>query len=246
MSVEDQEDVLLILSQMLQDQYKISNAQYGRQALQKIRKHPPHLIISDIMMPEMDGLSLCRQVKQDPLTCHIPVILLTARSGEQARLEGLQQGADAYLEKPFSRQELFVRLEQLLLLRRQLQARYAHLPAFTPATDAVGKQHDAFMVKVLDVLTMAHTDAEFGPNELARALFISRTVLYRKIGELTGVTVAAFINDFRLNQGHDLLLQSDLAIKDIAYRVGFNSADYFSKCYREKFGQTPSKVRKNS
>ncbi|WP_170110505.1 ATP-binding protein [Flavilitoribacter nigricans] len=243
--VEDQEDVSLVLGQMLADHYQLSFAPNGKVALDLIKKNPPHLIISDIMMPVLDGLSLCHQVKTDPLTCHIPVILLTARSGHEARLEGLQQGADACLEKPFSRHELFARLEQLLLLRRQLRERYAAIITFVPATDTVGQQHDAFMRQVLEVLEKQHSDPDFGPDELARSVFISRTVLYRKISELTGLTVALFINYYRLQKGQELLLQSDLPIKDIAYQTGFNSADYFSKCYKEKFGKSPSRARKD-
>lgn len=243
--VEDEADVQTVLRNLLAPHYYLTFARNGREALKRIQEEIPHLIISDIMMPVMDGLSLCHQVKTDPLTCHIPIILLTARAGRKARLEGLEHGADAYLEKPFSREELFTRLQQLIELRKKLQKRYANLPDFSPADDPLGKQHDTFMQQAIQQLEIHHASSDFGPDELAKVLFISRALLYRKISTLTGMTVSAFINEFRLRKTHHLLVRSDLSIKDIAYQVGFGSPDYFGRLYKKKYGKTPSEARKD-
>lgn len=241
--VDDEPDILKVLTTMLSGQYRLLTAANGREGLEIIRQELPQVIISDIMMPELDGLELCRLVKNDPLTCHIPVILLTARSSQKDRIEGLEQGADAYLVKPFSQAELFVRLEQLQRLREQLRARYAHLPAFLPATDLMGQQHDDFINQALAAIGRHFGDADFGPDELARALCISRTGLYSKLTALTGSSAGALINQVRLEKAQELLLHTDLPIKDIAYRVGYNSPDYFGRTFKERFCATPRAYR---
>lgn len=242
--IEDNDDLILYLQECLQDSYSILVAKNGEVGVQRALETIPDAIISDVMMPLMDGFEVCRQLKNDERTSHIPIIMLTAKATIEDRLSGLERGADAYLTKPFIKRELLIRLEQTIQLRQSLKKRYTggHLSA--ARSNAMEKFEDAFMTKVNKIIIDHLDDTSFDSAGLCQALLISNTQLYRKLKALTGESIAVYIRSVRLYQAKDLLVQSDLKISEIAYRVGFKDLSYFSRCYNKKFGKTPQNFRK--
>jgi YesN/AraC family two-component response regulator len=243
--VEDNPDVIRYLKSLLDEDYNVETATTGLDGYNKAMETVPDLIISDVMMPEMDGFTLCRKLKADLRTSHIPVILLTARSDFESRIEGLRTGADAYLSKPFNKRELFVRINVLIGSRKALQARYAQIHDQNIAPGSNGKYHreDAFMDKVRNILETHLSDEEFGIAQLCEALGMSRSQLYRKFSALTDSTVNRFIIALRLEKAKELLSSTALNISEVAYDTGFKNPAYFSRAFSERFGYPPSKVK---
>lgn len=197
------------------------------------------------MMPEMDGFELCDKLKMDFRTSHIPIILLTAKADMPSRIEGLERGADAYLAKPFHKEELQVRLHKLLEIRKQLQERYASLPSAGSRPPSVEYEiEDAFMKQVRDILEAHLSDEYFGILDLCKELGMSRPQFYRKFKALSGQTVGQYFRSLRLNKAKALLLATSLHISEIAYEVGFKDPAYFTRVFKEEFGVNPSEVRK--
>ncbi|MBT8178594.1 MAG: response regulator [Eudoraea sp.] len=245
--VEDNADVIRYLQSLLEGEYHIEIACNGTEGLQKALSVIPDLIISDVMMPEMDGFTLSRKLKADLRTSHIPIVLLTARSDFDSRMEGLKSGADAYLSKPFNRQELFVRINALIGLRKDLQARYALLADrknfHEQARNGKHLREDAFMEKVQELL-MAHlSDEEFGIAQLCEVLGMSRSQLYRKFAALTDMSVYQFIITLRLEKAKELLATTHLNVSEVAYDTGFKNPAHFSRAFSEKFGYAPSQLK---
>jgi CheY-like chemotaxis protein len=239
--VEDNEDVVHYLRACLEKDYRLEVARNGREGIDKALEIIPDLIISDIMMPEVDGYTLCQTLKEDGRSNHIPIILLTAKADHVSKITGLQKGADAYLAKPFNREELLVRLQQLIELRRKLQTKY---DSGTFTVEAATQQEDEFVVKFRQLILERLDDDGFGIPQLSRALGINRAHLHRKIKALTGKTAAHFIRHIRLQEARQLLLNSDLNISEIAYAVGFKDPAYFSRVFTETFEESPSTVRR--
>ena len=243
--VEDNADVLRYLRSLLTNDYDIVEAGNGLEGFEKAAAIVPDLVISDVMMPEMDGFAFCKKLKNDLRTSHIPVVLLTAKADAESRVEGLEAGADAYLAKPFDKDELFVRTKKLIELRQALQDRYAALlsNAETPAENDVFQKEDTFLQDMRRLLTAHLDDEEFGIAELCRSLGMSRSQLYRKFKALTDTTVHHFIRNLRLGKARELLLSSDLNVTEIAFETGFKNLSHFSKIFMEKFGDSPSQFR---
>ena len=204
----------------------------------------PDLIISDVMMPEMDGYEVCHQLKADERTNHIPIILLTAKATTADKLEGLQRGADAYLLKPFEPKELLLRIQKLLELRSLLQLKYSQylLQAVESEQQAVPIV-DAFLYKAEAIILEHLAEEHFTGVELAKALLLSRSQFYRKIKALTGMSTAVYLRHVRLQQAKILLTNGQLTISEVAYQVGFKSPTYFSQAFKRTFGESPSEVR---
>ncbi|MCB0638171.1 MAG: helix-turn-helix domain-containing protein, partial [Lewinella sp.] len=242
--VEDNADVLNFLQSSLRDQYQLMIARDGAEGLALALEHIPDLILSDVLMPQLSGFDLCKSLKRNEKTSHIPIILLTAKVDERARLKGLHQGADAYLSKPFSLQELKVRLRQLLLLRQRLQERYQKARPFGQWEPAASTQEDAFMHKLQVQLETHLGDETFGVQELARAMGMSRSQVFKKVKALTGLSIARYVRQYRVHRARKLLEETSLSVSEVAYAVGFKDPAYFSRVFSEVFGQPPSDTRK--
>jgi len=242
--IEDNTDVRAYLRSCLPEQYHVQEAVNGKAGVEKAIEQVPDLVISDVMMPEMDGFEVCTTLKNDERTSHIPVILLTAKADDASRMSGYRKGADAYLIKPFNREELLVRMEQMLALRKKLQDRYAYFdPGIMIRKEEEFQQEDAFITKIRQTVLEHLEDPNFAIPQLCQSLLVSRTQLHNKLVALTGRSTSHVIRTIRLQKGKELLLQSDRQVADVAYSVGFSDPNYFSRCYHEEYGVTPSEDR---
>jgi len=236
--VEDNRDVVQFISACLREQYQLLFAYDGQAGLEQAVEQVPDVVISDVMMPGKDGFELCATLKADERTSHIPVVLLTAKADMESRITGLKCGADVYLAKPFHEEELLVRLERLIELRRNLQKRYAAFPQSAGKTD-ISSFEDEFLSKVYSIIEDHLSDAELDLSRLCRALNLSRSQVYRKLKALTGKSTTQVIRSYRLQKGKELLQNSDMNISEVAYEVGFTSPAYFTRCFKEEFGMAP-------
>lgn len=243
--IEDSVDVTYYLQVCLEGQYQIVTCANGQAGVEKAFEWIPDVIISDVMMPKMDGLEVCRRIKTDVRTNHIPIILLTARATMEDKLLGLDQGADAYLVKPFEKAELLLRLNKLMEIRKTLQEKYSS-SLLNSQSLPKGKQTpvDEFMKKIEDAIIQGFQDEEFSVNELAEVVHLSRSHVHRKIKALTGMSTAIYIRKVRLKKAKELLETTSSSISEIAYQVGFKSPVYFSQVFKETFGESPRKLRK--
>ena len=237
--VEDSDDIVAYLRACLEDEYMLSVAPDGASGLQLAFESVPDLIISDVMMPKMNGMEMCSQLKSDRRTSHIPVVLLTAKADEDSRIEGLMKGADAYLTKPFNRQELLVRLGALHTLRQTLRERYQSLDQFLDTHSPINVD-DTFMVSLYKEVAENSVDPDYGVQQLCRSMALSRTQLHRKIKALTGRSTTSFVRWVRLSQARRLINNTDQRISEIAYNVGFSDPKYFSRSYQKEFGHSPT------
>jgi signal transduction histidine kinase/DNA-binding response OmpR family regulator len=245
--IEDNQDIIAYVKIILADRYIVHSARNGIAGIEQAVELVPDIIISDVMMPGKNGYEVCETLKQDERTSHIPIVLLTGKATQQDKVTGLRFGADAYLNKPFDKEELLLRMENLLRIRRQLQKRYAQqteardtegdLPAITPA-------EDAFLEKLHQFIHAHLMDADFGVPQLAAAAHLSQMQLYRKLKALTGKTPSRFIRSYRLRQGLELLKQGHLTVSEVAYEVGFTDPSYFSRTFQEEFKKNPSQFLK--
>lgn len=238
--IEDQLDVAHYIGTCLQGKYQYLHAANGQRGIEMAFEKIPDLIISDVMMPDKDGFEVCATLKADERTNHIPIILLTARETKQDRLAGLARGADAYLTKPFEKEELWIRLHQLFELRIRLQRKYSE----QLLTDTFVPQEDLFISKTKAIILAKMENENFSLNELAEELHLSRSQVYRKIKAVTGISTSIFIRSIRLQEARKLLLSSPLTISEIAYQVGFKTPVYFSQIFKQTFGKSPSDIRK--
>ena len=247
--VEDNKDVIEYLQMLLKDHYAVHTAVNGVEGLEKALETIPDLIISDVMMPGLDGYALTQRLKEDLRTSHIPIILLTARADDDSRLAGLESGADAYLAKPFNRQELFVRIRKLIALRRRLHKRYFRLAdtgwTEDTGTEAGGTREDAFIGQVRQILEAHLDDEQFGISSLCQTIAMSRSQLYRKFAALTDVTVNQFILNLRLEKARELLKTTDLNVSEVAYDTGVKNPSHFSRACSNRFGHAPSQLTSN-
>ncbi|MEM7101701.1 MAG: two-component regulator propeller domain-containing protein [Bacteroidota bacterium] len=244
--IEDNADVLAYLESLLHQSYRVEKARNGQKGIDKALEIVPDIIITDVMMPEKDGYQVCKELKNDERTSHIPIILLTAKAGTDDRIEGLKEGADAYLTKPFNKEELFIRLQKLITLRQTLQATYSGKDHFVRQVMANAKPNleDRFLKKLIKMVQDRMDDPELSVGHLCKAVKLSNTQVNRKLKALTNKTPSQFIRSIRLQKALELLENSDLNISEIAYDVGFSDPNYFSRSFSEEFGLAPSKVRK--
>ncbi|MCR9288467.1 MAG: ATP-binding protein [Bacteroidetes bacterium] len=244
--IEDNRDVAIYIEACLQNRYSVEWAINGAIGIEKSLEIIPDIIISDVMMPEKDGFEVCQTLKNDERTSHIPIVLLTAKADVESKLEGLGVGADAYLSKPFLKEELFIRLEKLVDLRKKLQALYSgkDFLSITPEPQPkVPSAEDIFLEKAANFIQENLDDAEFGNKELSRQMTMSDSQLNRKIKALTGKTLSLFIRSIRLQKAKFLLQTTNLNVSEIAYDVGFTNPAYFSSSFSKEFGVSPSEFR---
>jgi signal transduction histidine kinase/DNA-binding response OmpR family regulator len=238
--VDDHADMRAYVANCLGSEFRIMTAEEGEAGLARITETVPDLVVSDLMMPVLDGLELCRRIKTNPATSHIPVVLLTARTGDDSRLASLELGADDYLTKPFRPQELQARVRNLLRQRELLRTRFAREVTLQPREISITSADEAFLNRALAVVEKELANAEFDVEQFAAALHLSRIQLYRKLKALTDQSPTDFIRTLRLRRAGQLLAAQAGNVADIAYQVGFNNLSYFSKCFREQFGHVPS------
>ena len=241
--VEDSDDVRLYIGSLLDERYKLIEARDGAEGLQMAREHIPDLIISDVMMPGMDGMEFCSQIKSDLRTSHIPVILLTARASDDSRIEGLETGADDFLTKPFKARELLVRINNLLEQRKLLRSRFGNQPAEKTGATSFNPVDDKFIAKINGQIGREIDNVKFDTEMLARSLFLSRMQLHRKMLAVTGQSPGEYIRAVRLNRAAELLREDDLSVTQIAYEVGYGSPAQFSRAFSRQFNSSPSEYR---
>jgi DNA-binding response OmpR family regulator len=237
--VEDNAEMVAFLSQTLSDDYSVLTAANGREGVIVARRELPEIVLSDVMMPEMDGYALCEVLKSDPVTDHIAVLLLTARTSQESRLEGLSLRADDYITKPFHLGELRLRLRNLLerqeKLREHFQRQWADATGFVQAQSL----SDAFLTRLYQVLESHLDDSEFDPEALASQVAMSVRTLSRKLNALTGISPAKFIRLYRLRRAVQLL-QAGHSVSETAYQIGFDNPSYFATAFKEHYQKTPS------
>jgi signal transduction histidine kinase/ligand-binding sensor domain-containing protein/DNA-binding NarL/FixJ family response regulator len=238
--VEDTEDVRNYIRGFMESDYQISEAQDGDDGFEKATEIIPDLIISDVMMPKMDGFKLCEKLKTDERTSHIPVILLTARASEASKLEGLETGADEYLIKPFSAKELTIRVKNLIDQRRKLRERFAQDITLSPKDITVTSADERFLERAMGIIEKHMGDPEFGVDIFGKEIGLSHSQLHRKIRALTNLSPVEFIRTLRLKRAASLLRQEYGNVAEVAYEVGFNNPSYFAECFRKLFGKSPS------
>ena len=245
--VEDNADVRDYIKDSLGDEFQIEEASNGEQGVRKAEKIIPDLIISDIMMPKMDGNELTRILKKDEKTSHIPIILLTAKSLQESKLEGLEAGADDYLTKPFDTKELQIRIKNLIKIRRKLQNKYGkgdYVPTKKEEAKKLSSLEEQFMSKVLEVIEEHISEEEFSIEQFGKEVGMSRVQLHRKLKALSGKSASHYLRSVRLSKARQLIEEQRGNISEIAYSVGFSSPQYFTRCFKEEFGFPPSDLAK--
>jgi len=245
--VEDNIDMRHFIKEQLVLNYNIIEAFNGKQGLKKAKELIPDLIITDLMMPQMDGITLCKTLKTDVVTSHIPIVMLTAKAGIENKLEGLETGADDYLVKPFHTRELQVRVKNLITEREKLRELFSTKPSIHPKEVTVNSIDQEFLEKTLELLEEFYTNPEFGISQMQQQLGMSKTQLHCKLKALTNQPPGELLRNFRLKRAAQLLIKDSGNISQIAYDVGFNSLSYFTKCFKKYYKMAPSEyIQKNT
>jgi len=237
---EDNKDLQEFIISIFEEDYNVISAEDGETGLALANETIPDIIVSDILMPGMDGKKLCKAIKQDFKTSHIPVILLTALSSKAHEKEGILAGADEYITKPFDPSLIKLRVDQLLATRQLLRDKFNQENILKPLDKSVLSPDEKFISKLIAIIEDNISDSTFGIVKLSREIGVSRTQLYRKMSALTEMTVKEFIRSIRLKRACQLLLQKELNVDEVAYSVGFQQVAYFRKCFKEIYKLTPS------
>jgi DNA-binding response OmpR family regulator len=238
--VDDSADVRDYIRGSLEPLYTVVDAKGGQEGIQKAQEIIPDLIISDIMMLEINGYELCRQLKNNIKTSHIPIILLTAKASEESIIQGLETGADDYITKPFNTKILCARIKNLIDLRHHMQETLNREMTLQPVKMSVSQIDKMFIKKLRDVINKNISDPEFNIDQLCKKMDMSQPTVYRKIHALSGESPTEFIRSYRLKRGAELLKKNFGTVLEVAFEVGFSSANYFTKCFKKKFHQLPS------
>jgi signal transduction histidine kinase/DNA-binding response OmpR family regulator len=236
--VEDNSDVRKFIISHLEEDYRIQEAVDGEDGFEQALNHIPDLIISDVMMPKMDGFELCNKLKTDEKTSHIPIIMLTAKATSKDKIEGYETGVDDYIMKPFDAAELKVRIKNLIEIRRKLQEKFSAEDFVIPKQ--LSSVDERFMNRVLQVINEHISEEEFGIEKLGNEAAMSRKHLHRKLKALTGKSPSQFVRSLRLTKARSLIKEKRGTISEISFMVGFSSPIYFNKCFKEEFGYSPS------
>lgn len=244
--VDDNDDFRYFMKDTLKKEFSLLEASNGKEAWEKILESSPDIIISDVMMPEMDGYELCEKVKNDVRTSHIPLILLTAHTAQEQELRGLETGADDYITKPFNFDILLLRINKILELRSYRQNRFKNQIEIEPAEITITPLDEKLIKNAIKLVEDNIDDSEFSVERLSKDLGISRVHLYKKMMSVTGKSPIEFIRIIRLKRAAQLLRESQLNISEIAYQVGFNNPKSFSKYFKEEFDVLPSQYQNNS
>jgi DNA-binding response OmpR family regulator len=240
--IEDNDDVAHYLKTCLKGTYQTLHANNGDLGIEMAYEKIPDIIISDVMMPGKDGYEVCTTLKSDKRTDHIPIILLTAKVTTEDRLTGLSKGADAYLAKPFNEKELFIRLNQLVLLRTKLIDKIQKDGLNKFLDKRAESPETKFLQKAIQFINADIGNSAFGASDLANKLHLSESQIYRKLKAITDKSTAVFIRSIRLQKAKELIQTTDRTISEIAYETGFNDPSWFSRAFKEEFGVAPSEI----
>lgn len=244
--VEDNADLRAHMKSLLKGDYIIREAINGKQGINDAINLVPDIIVSDLMMPEVDGIELCNTLKVNEKTSHIPMILLTAKADRETKLEGLKTGADDFLTKPFDNEELRIRIQNLLAQRENLQSKYAQTLRLEPSKIIIDSPEEIFLKRALHIVDLHLSNSEFTVEAFQKEMGMSRMQLHRKLKALTNFSASEFIRDIRLQRAADLLAANQINVAEVAYSCGFNSVSYFTQCFTEKHGTNPSKYIKKA
>ena len=239
--IDDNVDIRTYLRSVLSEKYNVSEAADGKVGLELARKIVPDIVLSDIMMPVMDGLAFCQQLKTDKAISHIPVILLTARSLDEQRAEGYEHGADAYLSKPFSLRLLLSRIDNLIESRKKLSKLFSNSDENDAFEKLSNETDKTFAAQLRKIIQDNLSDNEFNVERIGDEIGLSRVQLYRKVKALTGYSPVEMLRKARLTRARHLLRTTEKTVSEVAYAVGFSTPSYFSKCYKDEFGENPKK-----
>ncbi|MCT4586600.1 MAG: response regulator [Carboxylicivirga sp.] len=237
--IEDNKDLLNYLKFSLGKNYIVETACNGEEGWRKIKNLDIEIIVSDVMMPVMDGLKLCKLVKEDFETSHIPIILLTARSGNQNIVKGLEQGADIYLEKPFNSEILEAHLQNLIILKKKWQHRFEKDLGIEINEVTRSNRDEEFLKKAIAIVYENISNTDFKVSNLNEQSGVSRTLLHMKLKELTGMSASEFIKGIRLKEAARLLCTEDIKVSEVVDQTGFSDMSYFARCFKNQFGITP-------
>jgi DNA-binding response OmpR family regulator len=238
--VEDNKDIRHFISETLCSAYNIAEAGDGLEGYKLAVEIVPDLILSDLMMPKMDGIELCRKLKHESKTDHIPIIMLTAKASGESRIEGLQTGADDYIVKPFEASELLIRIKNLIDGRNKLRERFSREITLQPSSISITSRDEQLLTHVMKIVEDHMADSNFGVELFCKEAAMSRMQLHRKLKALTDQAPGDFIRIMRLKRAAELLKHNAGNIADVAFLVGFNDPSYFTKCFQRQFGKTPS------
>lgn len=238
--VDDNAEIRSVLKDIFKNDYQIIEAQNGEEALKLAQKEIPDCIVSDVMMPKIDGFEFTRQIKNNELTSFIPVVLLTAKTSDEAHLEGLKSTADAFLTKPFNNEIVKATVQQLIGERKKLHERYSQELILKPLDIVINSAEEKFIEKLQNILDKNLSNSEFTAEYFASEIGMSRMQLHRKLKSLLGVSATEFLRNERLKVGAELLRKGNGNVSEIAYSVGFSDVSYFSKCFKEMYDCTPT------
>lgn len=242
--VEDNDEVRKFIVSLFRSEYEVLEATNGEQGIEYAFENIPDLILSDIMMPGTDGLELCKQIKTDRRTSHVPVILLTARTAVTFQIEGMETGADDYITKPFSAEVLKIRVQKLIEQRRKLKVQFGKGPALIPENISITSVDEKLMKKAIDFINEHIADSDLTVEKVAGEVGLSRVHFYRKIKALTNMSAVEFIRRIRLERAAQLLSTGKLNVSEVRYSVGIQDTEYFRKSFKDHFGQSPSDYAK--
>ena len=239
--VEDNVELLMLMTQLLSSKYHVKTATNGKEALEIIHKEELDIIISDVMMPVMDGLELTQELKNDPNYQHLPIILLTAKTQDENRAEALQLGADSYVTKPFKLSDLELRINNIVENRKRIKEEFINQGAVFQKTDEEPSPDDLFLKQAMECVHQHLDDSDYDREAFAADMGASSSKLYNKLRALTGMNVSSFIRDIRLKEAMRMAKQNpQLRVSDLAYSVGFKDPKYFATCFKKEFGVQPS------
>ncbi|RYY58355.1 MAG: response regulator [Chitinophagaceae bacterium] len=241
--VDDNEDFRFYLKDNLNPKYQVIEAVNGRDAWEKVKLLKPDIIVSDVVMPLLNGIQLAQKVKADSQTAHIPIILLTAMGNQEMQMEGYQKGVNDYITKPFTFEILESRIRNLLDQQHLLEKKFNKKLEMNPSLLTVTPMEEQFMTQAVAIIEQNISNTSFSVEDLSRQMFISRVALYKKIVALTGKGPLEFIRGIRLKRGAQLLEQSGMTISEIAYEVGFNNPKTFSRYFKEEYQVLPSQYQ---
>ncbi|MCG8696636.1 MAG: DNA-binding response regulator [Bacteroidales bacterium] len=237
--VEDNFELRKFIASSLENQYTLLEAENGKQALELAKEELPDIIVSDVMMPEMDGITMCFKLKTDVKTSHIPVILLTARKSRYYKVKGLETGADDYISKPFYEDELKIRIKNHLKLRHDLRQKYLLDASLKPEEVVLSSPDEIFIKDLCEIIEKNMDQSELKAEDISRELAMSHSLVYKKLKAITGMSIVEFVRDFRLKKAESLLVQDKLSVSDVCYMVGFNNRNYFSAWFKKKYKASP-------
>jgi signal transduction histidine kinase/DNA-binding response OmpR family regulator/ligand-binding sensor domain-containing protein len=244
--VDDHASIISLLDNILSAKYVIHKARNGKKALAILDEERIDLVISDVIMPDMDGLTLCKKIKENIQSSHIPVILLTAKGEIENRIEGLQVGADSYIPKPFHPEHLFIRIEKLIERMEMIRKKFRNFAGleFTQVATGMGEKDDEFFSKITQCILLHLSEAEFNADAIADEVGMSKTSLYKKVKTITSFTPHGLIKQYRLRKAADLLKNTNMSVSEVIYETGFNSRSYFYKSFNEMFHCHPKDVER--